>query len=790
MTAPSCIAVAVRVRPLKPSDPDAGRHVWDIQGRQLSLILEDSGGRSNTFHANHVYGPESQTDKIYQELASPIVEGSLEGFNGTIFAYGQTSSGKTHTMHGNPECPGITIKALRHIFQLTAASQDREYLLRVSYMEIYNENIRDLLEPRNSRNLKISENYQREVQVSNLTERVVSNPLEAMETIRAGEVNRTFGETNMNERSSRAHTIFRIVVESRKVSEGTTDKGAVRMSSLSLVDLAGSERVSLTGAEGERLKEGQHINKSLLALGRVISRLAEKASFIPYRDSKITRILQNSLGGNARTAVICTVNPKPCFVDESVSTLKFASRAMSIENRPTINEVETEGAMIRRYRKEIDALKKRINELEGGSVIESDSIDCASGESNTDKDAEVPDMDAEEEITFNKERLRQLTRALVGGTLGNRSCAGGTSGDKVLDRRITIGPGTLPQLSPSFFEPKRLPTAENLEHLGSIEHFERMKRESDEHISDLLAKISEQKEDLLTASQRINQEKSERKLLKQKVSALEARCSALHSDLEAVKQQGAPIAAVVDVPKVEDDSAALKVAQAGMQLKQNELTHEVNVLRVRCSDLESNLAKAKENAASMHRNAQQQGEEMLKREEQVQELKDMITEWKKGYADLKSELEERTAISEKTISVLKSEVKHKEDKLTEHRGFLELGRDRILELESTINELEQKAPAETPTLITEERAIQTEGTAAEMREMHTQTDQQEKTTENDPVVQQLKAENAELLSETHRLQKVQKSLSTKVTNLKVKLQNRQNGETALSRGPLSEVQQN
>lgn len=185
-----------------------------------------------------------------------------------------------------------------------------------------------------------------------------------------GEANRHTGETNMNERSSRSHTIFRMVIESReRKSEGESGQGryagAVKVSSLSLVDLAGSERVAHTGAEGIRLKEGSHINKSLLTLGTVIGRLSEgsERGHIPYRDSKLTRILQPSLGGNARTAIICTITKAQAFSEETASTLKFASRAKTIRNRPEVNEVISDEALLRRYRKEIDSLKAQLDEL-------------------------------------------------------------------------------------------------------------------------------------------------------------------------------------------------------------------------------------------------------------------------------------------------------------------------------------------------------------------------------------------------------------------------------------------
>ncbi|KAJ2841944.1 hypothetical protein GGI22_007720, partial [Coemansia erecta] len=311
----------------------------------------------------------------------------MNGFNGTIFAYGQTSSGKTHTMHGNDNELGIIKLAVNEMFRIIECDPDREYLIRVSFLEIYNEVLRDLLEPSKS-NLKIHENAKREIFVGDLSEHIVFNVQQVEEVLQKGDRNRHVAGTNMNERSSRSHTIFRIIIESRekadaenedcaegvdqahnakrqqRLSTGSTDEsaeftGAVKVSCLNLVDLAGSERVGQTGAEGQRLKEGAHINKSLMSLGTVIARLSEDGGdkgHIPYRDSKLTRILQPSIGGNAKTLIVCTITPSPDYVDEALSTLKFASRAKTIQNKPEVNEELRGDALLRRL--------KRASELE------------------------------------------------------------------------------------------------------------------------------------------------------------------------------------------------------------------------------------------------------------------------------------------------------------------------------------------------------------------------------------------------------------------------------------------
>jgi centromeric protein E len=192
---------------------------------------------------------------------------------------------------------------------------------------------------------------------------VVVSPNEVEALLAKGERNRHVGETNMNEHSSRSHTIFKMIIESRERGQ---EFGAVSVSCLNLVDLAGSERVGHTGAEGLRLKEGGHINKSLLALASVIAKLSEgnDRMHIPYRDSKLTRILQPSLGGNAKTAIICMITPSSKFSDESLSTLKFASRAKKIRNKPQLNQVISDEALLKKYEQEIKALKSTLQKMQ------------------------------------------------------------------------------------------------------------------------------------------------------------------------------------------------------------------------------------------------------------------------------------------------------------------------------------------------------------------------------------------------------------------------------------------
>ncbi|KAJ1968922.1 hypothetical protein IWQ62_000947 [Dispira parvispora] len=383
------INVNIRIRPLNSREQRQGapNTPWLVQNDTITQLHYHAQGRpslGNSYTFDSIFEPQHSTGQVFEKVADDIINSLMAGFNGTIFAYGQTSSGKTHTMYGTLEEPGVIDLSIRRIFHMIEQTPEREYLLRVSFLEIYNEVIKDLLNPENH-HLKIHEHAKRGIFVGNLTENIVMSIQDVRQLLEQGDKNRHVGETNMNDHSSRSHTIFRMVIESRERSvedaKSPSDSGysgAVKVSCLNLVDLAGSERVSQTGAEGARLREGAHINKSLLALGTVIAKLSESGNdapnvHIPYRDSKLTRILEPSLGGNAKTAIICTITPAGSHVEETLSTLKFANRAKNVCNKPQINEELSGEALLRVYNEEISMLKKKLDEyrtMDGSREIE------------------------------------------------------------------------------------------------------------------------------------------------------------------------------------------------------------------------------------------------------------------------------------------------------------------------------------------------------------------------------------------------------------------------------------
>jgi hypothetical protein len=290
----------------------------------------------------------------------------LEGYNGTIFAYGQTGTGKTHTMEGfdTKDNMGIMPRSFETIFNsIECDNLKKQYLIRASYLEIYMEEIRDLLSKNPKQKLELKEKPESGVYVKDLISSVVNSEKGIRDVMLIGRKNRATAETKMNTRSSRSHSIFTITIETSEI--GVDGKNHIRVGKLNMVDLAGSERQSKTGSTGERLEEAIKINLSLSTLCHVISTLVDpKSQHVPYRNSKLTRLLQDSLGGNTKTVMVANIGPADYNFDESLSTLRYASRAKHITNKPQINE-DPKDAMLREFQEEITRLKQQLEEQSG-----------------------------------------------------------------------------------------------------------------------------------------------------------------------------------------------------------------------------------------------------------------------------------------------------------------------------------------------------------------------------------------------------------------------------------------
>ena len=340
------------------------------------------------FTFDGVYDDDSTQAEVYADTASPLLHSVFEGYNGTIFAYGQTGCGKTFTMEGVrsvPELRGIIPTTFSQVFGLIASGGGggRQFLVRASYIEIYNEEVRDLTSDNPKLRCEVKEDKDRGVYIKGLQQREVKSEEELEAVMAKGNSNRTVGATLMNADSSRSHSIFCITVE---CSEPDTVKGGdevkIRQGKLNLVDLAGSERQSKTQAEGVRLKEATKINLSLSALGNVIEALVANASgkarHIPYRDSKLTRLLSDSLGGNTKTIMIAAVSPADYNFDETLSTLRYANRAKNIKNKPVVNE-DPKDALLREYQDEIRQLKLILQEKGLGDLLSGLKLGGAAG---------------------------------------------------------------------------------------------------------------------------------------------------------------------------------------------------------------------------------------------------------------------------------------------------------------------------------------------------------------------------------------------------------------------------
>ncbi|KAJ5606644.1 hypothetical protein N7510_009425 [Penicillium lagena] len=361
------IKVVARFRPQNKVElASGGEPVVEFENEESCIINSKEGTGAFTF--DRVFPMDTAQNDIFDFSIRPTVDDILNGYNGTVFAYGQTGAGKSYTMMGSDIDDdigkGVIPRIVEQIFaSILTSPSNIEYTVRVSYMEIYMERIRDLLVPQND-NLPVHEEKSRGVYVKGLLEVYVSSVQEVYEVMRRGGTARAVAATNMNQESSRSHSIFVITVSQKNVETGSAKSGQ-----LFLVDLAGSEKVGKTGASGQTLEEAKKINKSLSALGMVINALTDgKSSHIPYRDSKLTRILQESLGGNSRTTLIINCSPSSYNDAETISTLRFGVRAKAIKNKAKVNAElsPTElKQLLRKAQSQVTNFESYISALEG-----------------------------------------------------------------------------------------------------------------------------------------------------------------------------------------------------------------------------------------------------------------------------------------------------------------------------------------------------------------------------------------------------------------------------------------
>ncbi|XP_054904554.1 kinesin-like protein KIF3B isoform X2 [Poeciliopsis prolifica] len=416
------VKVVVRCRPMNDKEKASKFEQMvsvDVKLGQIKVRNpREASELPKVFTFDSVYDCNSKQIDLYDETFRPLVDSVLLGFNGTIFAYGQTGTGKTYTMEGvrnDPERRGVIPNSFEHIFTHISRSQNQQYLVRASYLEIYQEEIRDLLSKDQSHRLELRERPDTGVYVKDLSSFVTKSAREIEHVMNVGNQNRSVGATNMNEHSSRSHAIFVITVECSEL--GVDGENHIRVGKLNLVDLAGSERQTKTGAQGERLKEATKINLSLSALGNVISALVDgRSSHIPYRDSKLTRLLQDSLGGNARTVMVANIGPASYNVEETLTTLRYANRAKNIKNKPHVNE-DPKDALLREFQEEIARLKEQLEKRVGKKKKRrqrrrggegSDGEDLEDGETEDDEEEGGGDYWREQQEKLEREKKAVL----------------------------------------------------------------------------------------------------------------------------------------------------------------------------------------------------------------------------------------------------------------------------------------------------------------------------------------------------------------------------------------------
>ena len=464
---------------------------------------------------DYVFECSTDQSNVYEIAAKPIVKGVLEGFNGTVLAYGQTSSGKTFTMQGDIDSDvlrGIIPRMVETIFEaIMQASETIEFTVKASMIEIYNEKVRDLLDPSKD-NLEVHEDKQRGVYVEGMTESSIGNEFDVYELMKQGNSNRSIAETKMNAQSSRSHSIFILTMVMNDMENYTCKTGR-----LSLVDLAGSEMISKTGATGQTLEEAKNINKSLTMLGRVITALTDgKSSHIPYRDSKLTRILQDSLGGNSKTCLIVTASPSMYNATETLSTCRFGMRAKNIKNDAKVNKQVTLAELklvIGSLEKELQLRNKRIGQLEGFLI----SKGLALGPADEDKlYTEETDKLASEDMD---------TRTSISSESGTEA------GNQISPSKEETGMG-----SSSIEEEKK--SGNRMEPAAVIKLYNQLDQQRDMISKPILDKQKEeQQNDLDTLINQLRQERKKAKLKDEKLQTLRKELNKKATEMETTKAE-------------------------------------------------------------------------------------------------------------------------------------------------------------------------------------------------------------------------------------------------------------
>ena len=515
-----CVKVAIRVRPMNKREKEQNSRLCvqvDKDNNTVSVISDKN--ESKTFPFDYVYPMETTQREVYDQVAFPIVDSIFQGYNGTIFAYGQTGCGKTFTMMGiitDPQLRGVIPNAFDHIFGfIKTEGESRKFFLRCSFVEIYNEEVRDLLGNKDKK-LDIREDPKKGTFLKDLTYVTIKNPADIDKSLDTGNKNRHVGATSMNDQSSRSHSLFTVYLEIEE--KGENNNSRIKSGKLNLVDLAGSERVGKTNATGQTFDEVKKINLSLTALGSVIDALSQNRKYIPYKDSKLTRLLADSLGGNTKTVMFANISPASYNYDETLGTLRYASRAKLIKNAPVVNE-DPKDALLRKYEEEIKALKEKL--ANGGNI--NDILEEVSEESDDGDDAEVEEENKQIVKNFKKKKSVYL----------------GDDPEKIaLMAKIA-------ELEKNLIDNVKLEDAEvreGEEKLNKNELAKRIKEqeEKNKQFKEYREKQMKENEEIENKMKKLKEQKEkEEELLKNDANKLQEKIKELNSEIEDLKNEGA-----------------------------------------------------------------------------------------------------------------------------------------------------------------------------------------------------------------------------------------------------------
>jgi len=671
------IKVMCRFRPLNSSEKNRGDSFLAKFPSQEQVIFGQ--GNTKTFTFDRVFGPATTQEQVYIAGAKPIVKDVLDGYNGTIFAYGQTSSGKTHTMEGvlhDEHLRGIVPRIVDDIFNhIYGMDADLEFHIKVSYFEIYLDKVRDLLDVTKN-NLSVHEDKNRVPYVKGCTERFVATPEEVMEAIDEGKSNRHVAVTNMNEHSSRSHSIFLINV--KQVNTNTETKLTGK---LYLVDLAGSEKVGKTGAEGMLLDEAKNINKSLSALGMVISALAEgKKTHIPYRDSKMTRILQDSLGGNCRTTIFICCSAASYNDSETRSTLMFGIRAKTIKNSVQANVELTAEQWRKKYEKERDKCKQYANMV---AHLEKELLRWRSGET-------VP---IEEQVN-SKDR---------------------TTLSAIIDTQTTTGTANNQMATiPSSESLVASSTSESLDEDRNSQLY-KMLDDKDEEINQMSQSLEVLKAQIVEQEELLAQRRTDQETMHEEVSRLQADNEAAKEEVQDVLQALEELALNYDrkVQLVDDKSKELNqineellTSKKSLGAIKNENIHlkEMNELnKRRVSDMITNVLKDLGEIGTVVGHNEQQIPETIgeKYDEEITMTRLYVTQMKTHVKQLAAKcygLEESTSINEKKLEDTEQELATTRLLVSQHEAKTKSMLEYMKEIENKKRVLEEEVDQRNATI--------------------------------------------------------------------------------------------